>query len=43
MVNATTPINHSSIVDVGEGNGVNLVVTHNDAKVLECLYGDDIW
>jgi hypothetical protein len=43
VANAMAPINQSSIVDVGETNGPNLVITHNDTKVLECLCGDDIW
>jgi len=30
-------------VDVGEGCGVDLIVTHNGVEVLECFYGDDIW
>jgi hypothetical protein len=29
--------------DVGKGSGVDIVVTHNGAKVLECLCGDNIW
>ncbi len=37
------PINQSSIVDVGETNGPDPIITHNGAEVFECLYGDDIW
>jgi hypothetical protein len=29
-------------MDVGEANNRDLVITHNVAKVLECLYGDNI-
>ncbi len=32
-----------SVVDVGEGNNTNPIVTHNGAKIFECLYGDDVW
>jgi hypothetical protein len=43
VVNATTPINQSLAVDVGETNNLDLVITHNGVEVLECLCGDDIW
>jgi len=39
---AMAPINQSLVIDVGKGNNIDLVVTHNGAKVLECLYGDGI-
>jgi len=42
VANPTTPINESSVVDVGETNDPDAIITHNGAKVLECLYGDDI-
>jgi hypothetical protein len=32
-----------SIIDVGKGNDVDPVITHNGAKVLECFCGDGIW
>jgi hypothetical protein len=28
---------------VGKANGPDLIITHNGAEVLECLYGDGIW
>jgi hypothetical protein len=43
VANLTTPINQSLVVDVGETNGPNLIITHNGAEVLECLHGDYIW
>jgi hypothetical protein len=42
MANAMVLINQLSIINVGEGSGDDLVITHNGAKVLECLYGDGI-
>jgi hypothetical protein len=38
-----TPINQLSMVDVGETNGPNPIITRNGAEVLECFYGDGIW
>ncbi len=43
MANAMTPINQLSMVDVGETNGPNPIITRNGAEVLECFYGDGIW
>jgi hypothetical protein len=43
VANATTLINKLSIVDVGETNGLDHVISHNGAEVLECLCGDGIW
>jgi hypothetical protein len=43
VANAMAPINQSSVVNVGEGNNVDPIVTHNGADVLECFYGNDIW
>jgi len=43
VANAMIIINQQLVVDVGEGSGTNLVVTHNGVEVLECLCGDDIW
>ncbi len=43
MVNATTTINQSSTMDVGETNGLVPTITYNGAKVLECLCGESIW
>ncbi len=43
VANATILINQSLIVDVGETSGLDPIITHNGAKVLECLCGDDIW
>jgi hypothetical protein len=40
--NAMAPITQSSIINVGKGSDSDLVVTHNGAEVLECLYGDGI-
>ncbi len=37
------PINQSLVRDVGEGNNIDPIVTHNGAEVLECLCGDGIW
>jgi hypothetical protein len=37
MSNAMVLINHSSVVDVGEVNGADPIVTHNGVEVLECL------
>jgi hypothetical protein len=37
------PINQSLALDVGEGSGDDLVVTHKGVEVLECLCGDGIW
>jgi hypothetical protein len=42
VANAMAPINKLLNIDVGEGNNIDLVVTHNGAEVLECLCGDDI-
>jgi hypothetical protein len=42
MSNAMALINHSLVVDVGEGSGAETIVTHNGVEVLECLYGDGI-
>jgi hypothetical protein len=39
VANAMAPINQSSIVDMGETNGPNIVITHNDMEVLEYLCG----
>ncbi len=43
MVNAMTPINQSSTMDVGETNDFDLVMTHNGVKVFDCLCRDNIW
>jgi hypothetical protein len=43
VANLMTSINQSLVVDVGETNGPNPIITHNGAKVLECLRGDNIW
>ncbi len=43
VANATTLIKQSSFVDVGEGSGIDLVVTRHGAEVFECLCGDGIW
>jgi hypothetical protein len=40
---ATTPINQSLVMDVGETSGLDLIITHNGVEVFECLCGDDIW
>ncbi len=42
VANAIAPINQLSTMDVGEVNDHDRVITHNVAKVLESLYGDDI-
>jgi hypothetical protein len=43
VANATTPINQSLAVNVGEDSNVNPIVTRNGVEVLECFYGDGIW
>ncbi len=43
VANVMTPINESSIVDVGDISDLNPIITQNGAKVFECLCGDDIW
>jgi len=43
VANATAPINQSSIVDVGETNDPNLVITYNGVNFFESLCGDGIW
>jgi hypothetical protein len=43
MANVMVAINYSLVVDVGEASGLDHVITHNGAKVLECLHMDDIW
>jgi hypothetical protein len=43
VANATTLINQSSVVDVGEANGCDPIITRNGMEVLECLCGDGIW
>ncbi len=43
VANVKIPINQLLVVDVGEPNGHDLVITHNGAEVFECLCGDDIW
>jgi hypothetical protein len=43
VVNAIVPINQSLVVDKGEISSPDPVITHNGAKILECLCGDDIW
>ncbi len=42
VANATTLINWLSVVDAGETNGPDHVITHSGVEVFECLYGDDI-
>jgi hypothetical protein len=36
------PISKLSIINVGEANGPDPIITHNGAEVLEYLFGDDI-
>jgi len=40
---ATTPINQSLVMGVGETSGFDPIITHNGVEVFECLCGDDIW